>query len=345
MQTVPETRVYWSDIFICYSEEDEPFAAKLAHFLRRYQTPAELRDQFGRKLKVVKDELSLGGTAYEAFLEQQLQHSRKLMVICSPAARSSEVVNEKIERFAERHGAENIIPIIVEGLPNGLLKKNQNGEKAFPEALCQVINEPDANDYNGFDIRKNKFHKGAYEKPWYTLLSQIYDVDRTRMAQLDRNQRFNKKRSFFISLFTVFLLTVVVYNYLSWKQNAADAAFHKNALIRLAGDLWEKSRLARAENNLLLSLHLAAKAVSMNPDEAKRDRDRLLAEIQAIEPTTRLAFTVEHRGEILGARFNRDQTRILTWGQDSTARLWDAANGQPLVGCGKRTAGFSAFEA
>ena len=32
-----------------------------------------------------------------------------------------------------------------------------------------------------------------------------------------------------------------------------------------------------------------------------------------------------------GAAFNRDETRILTWCDDGTARLWDAATGQEIV--------------
>ena len=32
-----------------------------------------------------------------------------------------------------------------------------------------------------------------------------------------------------------------------------------------------------------------------------------------------------------GAVFNRDESRILTWSEDNTARLWDAATGQEVV--------------
>ena len=33
----------------------------------------------------------------------------------------------------------------------------------------------------------------------------------------------------------------------------------------------------------------------------------------------------------MGAVFNRDESRILTWSEDKTARLWDAATGQEVV--------------
>ena len=32
-----------------------------------------------------------------------------------------------------------------------------------------------------------------------------------------------------------------------------------------------------------------------------------------------------------GAAFNGDESRILTWSEDDTARLWDAATGQEVV--------------
>ena len=34
---------------------------------------------------------------------------------------------------------------------------------------------------------------------------------------------------------------------------------------------------------------------------------------------------------VLGAAFNGDESRILTWSRDNTARLWDAATGQEVV--------------
>jgi WD40 repeat protein len=38
-----------------------------------------------------------------------------------------------------------------------------------------------------------------------------------------------------------------------------------------------------------------------------------------------------HEGPVLSAAFNPDATRIITAGDDRTARLWDAATGQELL--------------
>ena len=41
---------------------------------------------------------------------------------------------------------------------------------------------------------------------------------------------------------------------------------------------------------------------------------------------------LRHEGAaVLGAAFNGDESRILTWSGDNTARLWDAATGQEVV--------------
>jgi hypothetical protein len=39
---------------------------------------------------------------------------------------------------------------------------------------------------------------------------------------------------------------------------------------------------------------------------------------------------VAHQAGVDGAQFNRDESRILTWGGDKTARLWDARTGQQI---------------
>ena len=39
---------------------------------------------------------------------------------------------------------------------------------------------------------------------------------------------------------------------------------------------------------------------------------------------------VAHQGPVYGAQFSRDESRILTWSWDKTARLWDARTGKQL---------------
>ena len=34
----------------------------------------------------------------------------------------------------------------------------------------------------------------------------------------------------------------------------------------------------------------------------------------------------KHHGGVIGAQFSRDESRVLTWSHDKTARLWDAVD-------------------
>ncbi len=42
-------------------------------------------------------------------------------------------------------------------------------------------------------------------------------------------------------------------------------------------------------------------------------------------------FTLDHNDHIWGAKWNQDESRILTWNQDGTAKVWDAATGKLIL--------------
>ena len=39
---------------------------------------------------------------------------------------------------------------------------------------------------------------------------------------------------------------------------------------------------------------------------------------------------MKHDSPVYGAAFTKDETRILTWSYDGTARLWEAKDGSPI---------------
>ena len=61
------------------------------------------------------------------------------MVVCSPHARASLYVDGETRQFAEAHGPERIIPILIGGVPNNELADPSAGDAAFPEALCEAL--------------------------------------------------------------------------------------------------------------------------------------------------------------------------------------------------------------
>ena len=52
--------------------------------------------------------------------------------------------------------------------------------------------------------------------------------------------------------------------------------------------------------------------------------------VREVIPQTSLSGILPHRSCVVGAVFNRDESRILTWSKDKTARLWNTATGKPI---------------
>jgi hypothetical protein len=86
------------DVFISYSRVDVRLARSLHLALERVEVPIDATIQSAR-LRVFRDETDIRGTRYYDAIDQTLRDSGKLLVICSPAARRSEFVNDEIRRF------------------------------------------------------------------------------------------------------------------------------------------------------------------------------------------------------------------------------------------------------
>ena len=126
------------DVFISYSRRDVVFARSLEKALEAYRPPRELGLRQGH-LRVFRDEQDRVGSEYFGAIERQLRQCAKLIVICSPAARGSAYVTDKIRRFAASHRPVDIIPIIVAGTPDNETAADQEVERAFPPALSEIL--------------------------------------------------------------------------------------------------------------------------------------------------------------------------------------------------------------
>lgn len=181
------------DAFISYSRKDKEFARQLHKTLTDYSPPKDLPLP-QRRLDVFRDEDDFTGAEYYQSLEHHLQASNKLIVLCSPAARNSQFVNDEIRRFAGTKGAEHIIALLVAGIPNNEAAPEQQAQMAFPDALCESMKMPLAADYRGFDPRRSKVDRGGYEASWFTTLANIYDVSRARIEEREKKRRRARRR-------------------------------------------------------------------------------------------------------------------------------------------------------
>ncbi|MEQ9400094.1 MAG: toll/interleukin-1 receptor domain-containing protein [Longimicrobiales bacterium] len=174
------------DAFICYSRQDGAFAAHLEQRLERYRPP-RIPGIERRRLAIFRDKEDLVGADYYDAIERNLHASRKLIVLCSPAAAASEFVNDEIRRFAEAHGAENIIPVWLSGLPANEVTPGNEAENAFPAALNEVLDLPLAIPFLDVDPERERADAGRHRNSWHTLLASIYGIPRTTLEE--REQR------------------------------------------------------------------------------------------------------------------------------------------------------------
>jgi TIR domain-containing protein len=90
------------DAFISYSRGNLDAADKIERDLEMFPLPRDIRKRLGRRhLNVFRDVNDLTGNRLDPALEQNLEQSRTLVVLCSPAARRSNYVSMEINRFAQ----------------------------------------------------------------------------------------------------------------------------------------------------------------------------------------------------------------------------------------------------
>lgn len=128
-----ETTKYYA--FISYKREDERWAKWLQRRLEYYHLPLNVRKENPSLPKTVrpvfKDTTDLSGGVLEKAINEALESSQYLIVVCSPRAAQSRWVCKEVQRFIDLGKAERIIPFIVGGTPNS----SDPQTECFPESL------------------------------------------------------------------------------------------------------------------------------------------------------------------------------------------------------------------
>ena len=110
---------YLYDAFISYSHRDLKWGRWLQRKLEGFHCPreaAEGRPGSGR-LRIFRDQTDLAGAKLQESLNRELERSRYLIVICSPASAASRWVDAEIRHFRSLGREDHILPFIVAGEP------------------------------------------------------------------------------------------------------------------------------------------------------------------------------------------------------------------------------------
>lgn len=310
------------DAFICYSRRDKAFATKLEKALKGYRPPKDLNAP-QRRLSVFRDESDFTGNEYYQSIDNHLQRSDNLIVLCSPNARASSYVNDEIARFASFKGYENIIPVLISGVPNNEAKLEDSEKKAFPQALCDLMEMPLAKNYSGFIVGKDKINKQHFRSEWYALLSDIFKLSRREVAQRDR-KRQSIRRLIWSSISVCLMIILLVLT--TWSIISRQRAIEAMRLAK-ASQLSAQAELIRSQgtNSLQLAAQLAAE--SMNIVQSSEAAQTLQA---ALSYLPRIHTVIKHEAPVRAVAFHSDGKTLFTAGEDGIVKEWDMINDKEL---------------
>ena len=137
--------------FLSYSHSDEAVATRLHRALESYVLPRNVQKAHALPRRLIPifrdvDELA-AASGLTTRLQDALDQSQWLIVLCSPAAAQSKYVNSEIEYFLQKHGASRILCALVQGEP----------AECFPPAIKALKEEPLAADFRpGKDFELSK---------------------------------------------------------------------------------------------------------------------------------------------------------------------------------------------
>lgn len=245
--------------FVSYSHSDEEIAAWLHRRLESYEVPRELASrlppdsQKHRRLgKVFRDRADLsaahdlGGEIREA-----LQHSRALIVLCSPRSSGSKYVHEEIRYFKELGKSTQIFAAIVDGEPHAAGKPGRTAaDECFPPALIyalganrQISSTPEANEPIAADFRDGR---DGRENGSLKIIAGLLDVGLDELVQRERiaERRRRRRANLVAGSMTILALGAVGAGGAAWfseqrarvkegeaVQSAADARRERNAAV------------------------------------------------------------------------------------------------------------------
>ena len=137
--------------FVSYSHRDAKLAQKLHRRLETFSVPRPLRGArpdgapLAARIGAIfrdRDELASAGSLSHS-IEQALDDSAALIVVCSPAAVASRWVDEEIAYFRRRHPQRPVLAFVIDGDPTVDPRKDPT-QAAFPSNLARAdVDNPD----------------------------------------------------------------------------------------------------------------------------------------------------------------------------------------------------------
>ncbi|MBR7016518.1 MAG: TIR domain-containing protein [Lachnospiraceae bacterium] len=203
--------------FISYRHKplDKQAAEMIQRRIERYIVPKEYRDQVGGKRlgMVFRDEDELpASSSLSNSITEALDHSKYLLVICTPDLPLSKWCEQEIRYFLKTHDRDHVLAVLVDGEP----------EKSFSPYLLHTYDEegnitgdtePLAANFAGPD---HTISKKAFKKEIVRIYSALIGCPFDALWQRDRRAKTNR----LIALLGVIMAVMAVFMGVVLSKNA-----------------------------------------------------------------------------------------------------------------------------
>lgn len=321
---------YWA--FISYSHQDRDWAQWLHKAIETYRVPRRLVGRPSRNgpvparlFPVFRDREELPGSAdLGKTIDEALNQSRHLVVICSPRAAISRWVEQEIRRFKAMGREDRVLCLIVDGEPNASDMPDSGLLECFPRAIRYRVESdqqlsPQRAEPIAADLRP---HADGKTNAKLKLLAGLLDVNFDELKQRERRRRFWRNVQIAAATLAVLLAVSLVWYQGYRKTQETTRARH----LQLADML-----LAQAKDATLVRQHAVATVYG-----AHAVRYRLLAHehpqetdfLSSLSPPALLTGVLPEAQFSGGIAFHPAGALFASGGKDGAVRLWEAAGGR-----------------
>lgn len=251
------TKPYEYFAFISYKREDEKWAKWLQHKLEYYKLPSSVRkdnpDLPDKIRPVFKDTTDLEPGVLAQKIQNALNSSKFLIVICSPRSANSVWVSKEVQSFIDSGRADHIIPFIIGGTPNATDPKDE----CFPEGLRQLAGEQ---ELLGTNINEMGRDAAAIK-----VVARMFNLRFDTLWQRYEKERHRRVLSFGIIAIILVVLSLGIVGYIS-RQNVRLSYANEKIIA-------ERDRAELANKNLETandSIVYQAKLLSLSNDSLSK---------------------------------------------------------------------------
>ena len=328
--------------FISYRHvaPDQEYAKWLQSAIETYRLPRSFARAHGLASKVgriFRDQEELAAsTNLSATIEEALQDSDYLIVVCSPAAAASKWVNAEVEFFLKLGRPDQILSLLIDGEPH----------EAFPEALrdidaaltapsdrAQLAQPPeplaaDVRPLQGGSARSRK--RTAKLRLIATMLGVRFDD----LRQRDQERRMWQVGSLAAIASIIAVLFAVLAFYAKWQGDEAIAQ-RNNTIAR---SLAARSQLLLSQRGTLIDTAalLAVEAMKIAPS---LEADQAIRKVLNLLPK---GVAEMDCGDVVEGVFSSDGKYLATPGSNET-KIWDTGTGKLVTIIPKRITSKSFF--